>query len=148
MHNPTSKDYTFFSTRHCTHPHIDYFLCSSVLKAMFHTIAIEPAILSDHNALITTNLEGGNSIIPFSKTQLLIQNISINTGSVSDPAYIWQATKGFIRDFTSSFAANLKKKREARIEELEERCKLLEQLLKTCFSKSTHSFSHKSSRAK
>uniref|UniRef100_A0A8D0CS03 Ceramide synthase 3b n=1 Tax=Sander lucioperca TaxID=283035 RepID=A0A8D0CS03_SANLU len=30
--------------------------------------------------------------------------ISINTDSVSDLVFIWQATKGFIRDFTSSFA--------------------------------------------
>uniref|UniRef100_A0A8C9X7I8 Reverse transcriptase domain-containing protein n=1 Tax=Sander lucioperca TaxID=283035 RepID=A0A8C9X7I8_SANLU len=54
------------------------------------------------------------------------------------PAFIWQATKGVIRDFTSSFAVNLKRKREARIAELEKRCKSLEQSLKTCFSKSTH----------
>uniref|UniRef100_A0A8D0AHZ7 Endonuclease/exonuclease/phosphatase domain-containing protein n=1 Tax=Sander lucioperca TaxID=283035 RepID=A0A8D0AHZ7_SANLU len=130
MHNPTSKDYIFFST------------------------PIEPAILSDHNTLITTfhcdmlgersrRWQFNNSLLQNTDFDTefrakLEEFISINTDSVLDPAYIWQATKGFIRDITSSFAANLKKKRETRIAELEERCKSLEQSLKTCFFKSTH----------
>lgn len=53
LHNPTNRDYDFFSTHHHTHSRIDYFLYSSEVSTLFKSITLEPAILSDHNLLIT-----------------------------------------------------------------------------------------------
>lgn len=151
LHNPTTKDYTFFSTRHLSHSRIDYMLCSTELRPMFPSIVMEPAILSDHSPIISTfncNTSGGKSRRWQFNTSLL-QNkefdiefrakltefLLINTDSTTDPLYVWQAAKGFIRDFTSSFSAHLKRQRQERIKELEELCQSLEHKLKSKFSR-------------
>lgn len=58
VHNPSVKDYTFFSTRHKTFSRIDYILVSSSLS---HLVAIEflPRHLSDHNPVMSTFHYGG-----------------------------------------------------------------------------------------
>jgi len=45
---------------------------------------------------------------------------------------VWMATKGFIRDFTTVYASHMKKVRNLRIKELEEKC--LEMALKRNYS--------------
>ena len=47
---------------------------------------------------------------------------------------MWMATKGFIRDFTTSYASHMKKVRNLRTKELEEKCLCLERALKKNYS--------------
>lgn len=45
--------------------------------------------------------------------------ININSGSVDDPRFMWEAVKGCIRNVTISFSSKLNKTRKQRIESLE-----------------------------
>lgn len=55
-------------------------------------------------------------------------------GSVDDARLVWMATKGFIRDFTTSYASHMKMVRNFKIKELEEKCLCLERALKRSYS--------------
>ena len=74
---------------------------------------MKPAILSDHKPPITTfqcaawgeksrRWQFNTSLLQNTEFDLefrakLTEFILVNTGSVSDSAFVWQATKGFIR---------------------------------------------------
>jgi len=49
----------------------------------------------------------------------LSEFLSFNIGSVEDPIFVWEATKGFIKDFSIAFATNVKKMQNQRIDHLD-----------------------------
>ncbi len=57
--------------------------------------------------------------------------IEVNTGSVNDPRFLWDAIKGCIRDSSISFASHLNKSRLNTICSLETRLNRLERLQQT-----------------
>lgn len=133
--NPTSKQYTFYSARHQTFSRIDYILASPSSFSEIHNVVIIPCPLSDHSivsALFTlmdipprasrwrfnTSLLQNKEFCAFFRNSLKTF-IEINTGSVEDPRFLWDAIKGSIRDSTISFSSYLKKNRLKKINELE-----------------------------
>lgn len=114
---------------------------------------ILPAILADHNPLMVDfncNSFAERSLRWRFNTSLLLNSqfdvdfkaklaefLLFNIGSVEDPIFVWEATKGFIKDFSIAFATNLKKMQNQRIDYLEKECKSLEYSLKSSFSKLT-----------
>ncbi len=60
--------------------------------------------------------------------------IDINKGSVNDPWILWEATKGFIRIFSISFASFQQKIHRKKISDLESNLRSLEQANQHTFS--------------
>lgn len=162
VQNPSIRDYTFFSARHQTYSRIDYILCSREFRMCFEGVTILPAVISDHNPLLTkfsycshdrsprwqfntTLLQDSGFLMDFRNK--LKEFLNINLNSVDNHMMVWMATKGFIRDFVISFSSHLNKVRKAQIEELEQICLSKETELKKKFSKSVES-ALKSSRSK
>lgn len=153
MHNPDIADYTCFSARHKTYTRLDYFLFSRNLSMNVESTSILTATLSDHSPIIahldvglktlksprwrfnTTLLQNNDFVSNFKDK--LIDFIQQNEESTDDPMFVWMAIKGFIRNFTSTFASNLKKTRNKQINSLEKQCQLLEQNLKRKYSTTT-----------
>ena len=151
IQNQGIRDYTCFSAYHKSHSRIDYFLLSSNLKTGVDMMQVLPATLSDHNPLLmtihlshrlnktqrwrfnTTLLQDEVFVTQFRKG--ITEFVANNIDTVEDASYIWMATKGYIRDFTSFYASHLKKERNRRICELERQCHILETRLKGKYSK-------------
>lgn len=151
-HHPDVRDYTFFSSSHKTFSRIDHVFLSQSLSPAVHSCSILPMTISDHNPVqieidvgikikksprwrFNTTLLQNETFLTEFKTGLL-DFLSINRDSVSDPIFVWMATKGFIRSFCISFSSNLNKVRNQRVKILEQRCNILEGQLKTCYSRS------------
>lgn len=134
--NPTSKQYTFYSTRHQTFSRIDYILASPSSFSEIHNVAIIPCPLSDHSIVsahftlmntpprasrwrFNTSLLQNEEFCTFLRTNLKTF-IEINSGSVDDPRFLWDAIKGSIRNSAISFSSYLKEKRLKKISELED----------------------------
>lgn len=134
--NPTSKQFTFYSARHQTLSRIDYILASQTSFSEIHNVAIIPSSLSDHSMVsahvtlrhtpprasrwrFNTSLLQNEEFCTFLSNSLNTF-IEINTGSVEDPRFLWDAIKGSIRDSTISFSSYLKKSRLRKISELED----------------------------
>lgn len=148
--NSGSRDYTCFSAYHKSFSRIDYFLLSRGLKDCIIPVKFLPATLADHNPLIlgidlsfkskksqrwrfNTSLLNDTAFVSEFRIKLstFLQD---NMGSVEDARLVWMATKGFIRDFTTSYASHMKKVRNLKIKESEEKCLCLERALKRNYS--------------
>lgn len=148
--NVTAKAYTFYSSRHKSYSRIDFIFISCSLSSSCQSSDICPMSLSDHDSNVInlklinqppraprwrfnpTLLRDENFCKSF-KTELL-EFISINQGTVADPRILWDAVKGFIRNFSISFASHLKKSRMKRIADLESQLKILEGKNQASFS--------------
>lgn len=64
----------------------------------------------------------------------LSEFLSFNIGSVDDPIFVWEATKGFIKDSSIAFGTNMKKMQNQRIDFLEKECQKLELSLNSSYS--------------
>lgn len=134
--NPTSKQYTFYSARHQTFSRLDYLLASPSSFSEIHNVVIISCPLSDHS-IVSAHLTLTNTPPRASRWRFntsLLQNkefctflnnnlktfIEINTGSVEDPRFLWDAIKGSIRDSAISFSSYLKKNRLQKISDLED----------------------------
>ena len=149
---PNSKEFTFFSNRHKTYSRIDYILVSNAISSKFTKAEIWPAMISDHSSVFGKFCLVGSTQTPkrwrFNIT--LLQNadfctkflselddfLSFNEGSVDDPRILWDAIKGFIVSFSTSFSSHLKKSKLAKISELEGKIATLERQLQQEFSDS------------
>lgn len=125
IQNQVTRDYTCFSAYHKSHSRIDCFLLSSSLRTGVDLIQVLPVTLSDHNPLLmmidlshrfnktprwrfnTTPLQDEVFVVQFRKR--ITESEANNIGTVDDASYVWLATKGCIKDFTSSYASHLKK---------------------------------------
>ncbi len=117
--NPTSKQYTFYSARHQSFSRIDYILTSTTSLSEIHDVAIKPCSLSDHSIVTTRFILLGTppraphwrfNISPLKNEDFCISLkeklntfIDVNTGSVDDPRFLWDAIRGCIRDSSISF---------------------------------------------
>lgn len=152
IHNPTAKEYTYFSPHHKSFSRIDYILISSSLLPGLINIEFLPQSISDHNGIVAqfqintpckpsrwrfnTFLLQNEDFI----TQLragLIEFININQNSVSDLDMLWESIKGFLRNNSISFSARLKKNYFEQILTLERKCGELETELGYTFSNDT-----------
>lgn len=148
--NPGTRDYTCVSSCHKSFSRIDYFLLSRGLKDCTAPVKFLPATLADHNPLVfsidlsfkskksqwwrfNTSLLNNATFVSEFRTKLSVF-LQDNRGSVEDNRLVWMATKGFISDFTTSYASHMKKVRNFRIKELEEKCLCLERALKKNYS--------------
>ena len=135
-HNPHRRDYTYHSGRHHSFSRIDLILLSSQITHMTSKAEIVYMSLSDHHANLCTVMLDKNPIRAtrwrFNTT--LLQNSSFceqfrnslkeflcfNKDSVPDARILWDATKGFIRNNSISFASAQNKARLREITYLEQ----------------------------
>lgn len=151
-HHPDVRDYTFFSSSHKIFSRIDHVFLSHSLNTAVHSCSILPMTISDHNPVqvaidvgikvtksprwrFNTSLLQNETFLTEFKTGLL-DFLAINRDSVSDPIFVWMATKGFIRSFCISFSSHLNKVRTQRVKMLEQQCDILEGQLKKTYSRS------------
>ena len=135
-YNPHKKDYTHYSGRHQSFSRIDYVLVSSQMTHMTTKAEIVYMSLSDHHANLCTIILDQNSKRAtrwrFNTTLLLNPSfcdqfrnslkefIRINKDSVSDVRILWDATKGFIRNNSISFASAQNRARLRELTNLEQ----------------------------
>ena len=135
LHNPTSKEYTFFSNRHKTFTRIDFIFMSTAFISLVQSIEIKHMSLTDHHAYVCqvlfSNLPKRATRWRFNLTLLqnqdfceqfemeLAEFLNINSHSVDDVRFLWDAIKGFIRNNASSYSSELNKQQLQRIHELE-----------------------------
>ena len=153
LHNPTAKDYSYYSHVHKSYTRIDYFLVSSELVPRVKSVKYHNTIISDHSP-VTLQL---NSILPnqayawqFNPSLLsdpafinymnarLVDFTEFNdTGDVSDST-LWETLKVVIRGHILSFESAKKKERNRRLVEIENTLTLLEQDYRASFSTSDY----------
>lgn len=99
-----------------THSRIDYILCSREFTVCLESIAILPAVISDHNPLLTKFIYCSHDRSPRWQFNITLQDLGIlilirnklkdflkiNLDHVDNHMMVWMATKGFIRDFAIS----------------------------------------------
>ena len=135
--NPGVKGFTHFSSRHKSFSRIDFIFSSRDLFYYIDNVNLLPVAFSDHNAVIASVVLNSNPARAprwrFNTTLLrdeafktkfssqLSDFVSINKGSVEDPRTVWDAVKGFIRNFTVCYASNIRKARSSRLHNLESR---------------------------
>lgn len=109
-----------------------------------------PAALADHNPLVLSidlsfkikrSQRWGFNTLLLNDTNFnsefrtrISSFLDDNKSSVADARFVWMATKGLIRDFTISYMSHLKKARNLRVKELEEKCLCLEKTRKERYS--------------
>lgn len=133
--NTSQKLYTFFSARHKPYSRIDYIFASSTLTSLILEVDLSPLSLSDHSSnflklsitqrppraprwRFKTNLVKDSFFCDQFRTKLC-EFIGINKGSVDDPQILWKAIKGFIRNFSISYASFHQKTHRKNISDLE-----------------------------
>lgn len=125
MMNPSSREFSFFSSRHKSFSRIDYIFASKTLFSDICSTEMTPIALSDHRAVLCSfSLRLGQSrAVRWHFNTSLLQNdtfiremkveleefMKINGPSVDDPRVLWEAVKGCIRNKTISFASYLNK---------------------------------------
>ncbi len=140
--NPTGTENSFYSAPHNSHTRIDYFLLDGkflpyAANAKYHSI-----IISDHSP-VTFTLDVQNMRRPWSSWRLnpllsekvfcefLSMQMSLyfdtNDKPETSPAMLWEVFKAFLRGSVISFEASRKKKNKARLTELDQKIKLLDE---------------------
>lgn len=123
--NPNAKDYSHLSSRHKTFSRIDYIFSSRGLFYEIVSASLLPVAFSDHKAVVASVLLNPKPARAprwrFNTTLLrdetfrkkflneLTDFVSINKSSVDDPRILWDAVKGFIRNFTVCYASSIRK---------------------------------------
>lgn len=141
--NPTTKDYSFYSTRHKTYSRLDYFLLPQDLLSSVMSCTIGPILLSDHspvylklalghqrertkywrfNASLLSNTEACLKI-----KQWIGQYWQENSFSPVTSAVIWDAAKAVIRGHLISYTSAIKKAANERASQLQKELTTLEQ---------------------
>lgn len=139
LHNPSSRDYTFYSPSHKSFSRIDYLLISSELVSASSSINLLSRHISDHNPIEATFSFGDIRNYKSSRWRFnssLLQNesflnqlklelnefIDINKGSVENPMFLWASIKGFLRNNAIRFSSHNKHNRLRQISDLEQKC--------------------------
>lgn len=133
--NPSSKDYTFFSSRHKTFSRIDFLFSSPKLFQKIDYAVLLPIALSDHKGIWccatlgclskrATRWRFNTSLLVNDEYKTQFQSqledfLKFNVGSVDDPRILWEAAKGFIRSNATLFCSNIRKARSAKLQALE-----------------------------
>lgn len=147
---PSTKDYSFFSGRHRTFSRIDYFFASKDLFQNIHNAFYIPVTWSDHKPIFcsvtlrpiptraprwrfNTSLLRDEAYISQFEINLS-EFLGFNRGSVSDPRFLWEAVKGFIRSNTTLYASTKNKERAARLKGLELKYAALDATLQRHYS--------------
>lgn len=156
LHNPSSRDYTFYSPSHKSFSRIDYLLISSELVSASSSINLLSRHISDHNPIEATFSFGdirNNKSSRWRFNSSLLQNesflnqlklelnefIDINKGSVENPMFLWASIKGFLRNNAIRFSSHNKHNRLRQISDLEQKCERIEGQLKRNYSKDMES---------
>ena len=141
--NPTSRDYTFYSTKHKSYSRLDLFFFPQDHLSSIISCDIGPILISDHspvylrlslpqqtnptkqwrfNASLLTDLEACNNI-----RKWLDQYRQENAASPVTPAVMWDAAKAVIRGQLISYTAAKKKSITEKTEQLKRELINLEQ---------------------
>ena len=80
FHNPTLREYTFFSPVHHSYSRLDYFLVSSSLISDIPETEIHPITISDHAPVSTT--------LGYERTTPPSRNWMFNTSLLKDPDFL------------------------------------------------------------
>lgn len=135
LQNPSSREYTFYSTVHKTYSRIDFFLISNSIISNISDSTIHPIIISDH-APISITWKPPNNHQPSRRwrfnTSLLkdpeFNNIikkewtsflEINDSPETSPSLLWQTGKAVLRGVIISYSTYKKKKEQHKQLELE-----------------------------
>ena len=139
--HPNDKSYTFYSKVHKSSSRIDYFFISEYALQKVLSCSIGNIFISDHAPLflvLSSRVQRPRAQWRFPNH--LIKNPDFkqyfteqfnyfitenNTPGVS-PNLLWETAKAVIRGFTISFSANLKKKRRAEQQNLEQKLSKLQ----------------------
>lgn len=148
-HNPTERDYTFFSSRHSTYTRIDYVLVSPSLSNVISAADIDIHSWSDHAPvsleLYFPALRKKTPTWVFNKTLLLQDHIVLevkekivqyfkenDNGEVSEFT-VWEAMKAVLRGQLIAIGAREKRGKQLIIEQLKKEIQELERQHKlTC----------------
>lgn len=137
----TDKQYTFFSQVHKSYSRTDFFLIDSKIISCVKSIKHHNRIISDHSA-VTLSLDLSEIRPSYNwrfnptllldsgfcehLTELLAEFLKFNdTGEVSD-SILWETLKSVLRGHIISYECSLKKQREKRLLEIDNRLSQLE----------------------
>lgn len=151
--NPDLRSYTFHSARHRSFSRIDFLFASRNLFYNISEASHRHCTLSDHKAVtclatlknfpekavrwrFNTRLLKSEVFIA-KLTPALKEFINQNSNSSCDPRATWAVIKGFIRDFTTSFASTMRKNSEFRLRRLEAELTALDDELQLQYSEGT-----------
>lgn len=131
--NPTSRDYTYFSTPQCTYSRIDYFFAFKRERLRIQSCDIGTIDVSDHAPIVMTVDIGNNLKSTLWKlNSSLLNNPQVkeelekatdtyfkdnNNGEVSPPI-VWDTFKAVLRGKIISIYSSLKKRRQERLNSL------------------------------
>ena len=144
LQNPTSREYSFFSSVHKSYSRIDFFLLSNSIQSKLSNLTIHPIIISDH-APVTFNWNQihpdrintpirwrfNTSLLKDQEFNSLIQRewasfLEINDSPKSSPSVLWEAGKAVLRGIIISYSTYKKKNEKQQQSELERKIKQLE----------------------
>ena len=136
LHNPTTRDYSFFSSRHGSFSRIDYLLVSQSLMTSVLSTEIGSRIISDHSPIYLTiaslvrptrtpRWRFNSSLLldeTFKESLRAQINLYIETNLPSAPSaeIAWEALKAFLRGHIIQHASFKKKESAAKLQKLEE----------------------------
>ena len=141
--NPNNKKYTFYSPPHLSFSRIDYIFISQYLTHLVEQSDIGAIALSDHAPVtlemqplrpaersfswkINASLFHDDNFVKFLETQTDLY-LELNDHNDSDPRWVWEAYKAYMRGMIISYSSKKKKERVQEQSRIENKIRKLEE---------------------
>ena len=132
--NPTSKSYSFFSPVHGTYSRIDYFFLDKKLLPLISNCDYQAMVISDHAPLVMTLriptfhtnyrpwrlnslLLSDEDFVKFISAEITFFLERNQTPGMSS-SLVWESMKAYLRGQIISYSAQLRKRHNAKLEQL------------------------------